>query len=70
MTSAQDYRALCALVERIDKKAAKYMRGPAKKLKDFYKSRILAGAFPWDCTPQGYNYWYLIDRLLNQKRKR
>lgn len=62
------YENLCKRVEKIDPKAAEYMRGEAKGLKSFRGSSDLALCFIWHYTPQGNNYWSNIEKKLNREQ--
>ena len=62
---SKNYEELCKRVESIDKKAAEYMRGDARKLDDFYESGDISECFTWCDTPQGGQYWNNIDEILD-----
>ena len=64
-----NYKDLTKEVERIYPKAAKYMRGDAKKLRSFTSDDVsgLSEAFIWLQTPQGVNYWSNIARQLRKR---
>lgn len=62
---SKDYEDLCKRVEAIDKKAAEYMRGDARKMRSFYENKDISVCFLWRHTPQGWQYWNNIDDILN-----
>ncbi len=59
------YRELCDRVAELDKAAAKYLRGAAKKLSTFIYCGSLPGCFIWRDTPQGALYWTDLNLELN-----
>jgi hypothetical protein len=62
----EEYVELCKKVERIDAKAAKYLREEAPKLESFMMIGILTLCFHWIETPQGWEYWNTISQSLGE----
>lgn len=62
------YDELCTAVGKIDKAAEQYMRTDVKELESFagdnYNPHLLMGAFVWEVTPQGHEYWSDIHHKL------
>ena len=52
-------------VGKIDKDAARYLRGDAQKLSSFNREGWLGSVMIWSGTPQGYQYWADLNDKLN-----
>lgn len=63
------YENLCKRVEKIDPKAAEYMRGEVKRKKPFNPQGDLSMCFYWDSTPQGLDYWVGINNKLGMEQE-
>lgn len=61
------YEELCKRVEKIDKNAAEYMRGDARKLVSFMETDDILRCFAWKDTIQGFDYWFNICNKLNNR---
>lgn len=57
MLGKNAYIELTAMVSKINKGAARYMRKHAPNLKCFSYTDELNGCFVWYDTPQGHNFW-------------
>lgn len=66
MGTSEQYLNLIGQVAELDVYAALYMRGDARLLATFEETNILAFAFVWPDTPQGYDYWLNLARLLGR----
>ena len=63
-----NYEDLCILVGKVDPDAENYLRFDAKKLETFSSISgrdTLKRIFTWSDSPQGHDYWSLIDRKIS-----
>lgn len=73
MTPQEMYQELIARVAKLDADAAAYMRDKAPKLMSFSGNHPwfcggLGSAFVWSETPQGHEFWMILDgRLRNNE---
>lgn len=58
---------LIEAVRAIDRAAAAYLEGDAKRLPTFYPSVDLDGCFGWKSSPQGEQYWRDIEETLRKR---
>lgn len=65
----QSFKSLIKRVEKIDPEAARWLKKEAYKLNSFDVGDDLTDCFCWDRSPQGYNYWFLINKKLTSRQE-
>ena len=60
----KDYVDLIERVKKISPFAADYLKEKAINLPEFGYDSELAGCFYWGDTPQGHDYWRIIDKIV------
>ena len=63
-SNEEKYQELIEKVKKISPFAADYLKEKAINLPEFEYDSELSGCFYWDDTPQGHDYWKIIDKIL------
>src|SRR6266581_2031390 len=64
-TNACEHIGLIARVRLVDEDAADYLLYKAPTTKHYKKDDILTACIVWDDSPQGFDFWYEVNKKLN-----